>query len=128
MKTLWFKSQFVDPILRGDKIDTIRPIDRRRFVVGERIGLTVGARPPFAVAIITSIEEVDAASIEIARLASVKVLIGAAARYRKIGFELVSAGDEDREGDQNAGTAPTVSSQNDAKAVGARQPIGVGER
>ena len=56
MKSLWFKSKYVDPILNGDKIDTIRkaqpPINLK---VGDVIAAQVGPRSPFALLEITDI-------------------------------------------------------------------------
>ena len=50
MKMLWFKQIFVGDILSGAKTDTIRRESNRLPAVGETIGLSVGARAPFAMA------------------------------------------------------------------------------
>jgi hypothetical protein len=50
VKTLWFKQVFVADILRGVKTDTIRRESNRLPAIGDTIGLSVGARAPFAVA------------------------------------------------------------------------------
>lgn len=58
MKTLWFKSEFVTPILSGEKRDTIRPESTRLPHVGDTVAFSVGPRPPFAQATIVRIESV----------------------------------------------------------------------
>ena len=62
MKTLWFKSEFVAPILSGDKCDTIRKPSNRLPGVGDEVAFSVGPRRPFARAIITTVELIDPAS------------------------------------------------------------------
>lgn len=43
---LWFKGRYVQPILRGEKQDTVRPTtDLER---GDIVGASVGPRAPFA--------------------------------------------------------------------------------
>lgn len=59
MKTLWFKNEFVDPILTGKKTHTVRKEASRLPVVGERVALSVGPRAPFALAIIIAREPID---------------------------------------------------------------------
>ena len=58
MKTLWFKSEFVAPILSGEKCDTIRVESTRLPRVGDVVAFSVGPRTPFAQVIIDRIETV----------------------------------------------------------------------
>ncbi len=58
MKTLWFKSEFVVPILSGEKRDTIRVESTRLPRVGEVVAFSVGPRTPFARCVIDRIETV----------------------------------------------------------------------
>ena len=89
MKTLWFKSRFVEAILSGAKTDTVRSLQSRSPGVGERVALSVGPRPAFAQAMITGVEEVRAADLGPQRRAEVTRLCGAARRFRRISFRLV---------------------------------------
>jgi len=56
VKTLWFKGEFVNPILRGEKWDTVRPRSNRLPRVGDEVAFSVGPRPPFAFARVTAVE------------------------------------------------------------------------
>lgn len=72
MKSLWFKAEFVDPILKGSKTDTIRKVSTRLPAKGDRIALSVGPRAPFAHALIVSVRPVARVSAQrIAALASI---------------------------------------------------------
>lgn len=62
-KTLWFKQRFVEDILAGKKRDTMRPVSKRRFMVGDVCSLSVGPRAPFASARITKVEVIKLASL-----------------------------------------------------------------
>lgn len=60
MVTLWFKQLYVEPILSGEKTDTIRKSPLRSPLhVGEAVKFSVGPRPPFAVVEITYVEPID---------------------------------------------------------------------
>lgn len=59
MKALWFKSEFVAPILAGEKRDTVRVASSRLPGVDEVVRLTVGPWPPFAHARIERVEPVN---------------------------------------------------------------------
>ena len=63
MKTLWFKQEFVAPILSGEKRDTIRAQSTRLPRVGDAVAFTVGPRPAFAHAIINSVETIASSDI-----------------------------------------------------------------
>ena len=58
MKTLWFKQEFVAPILAGMKRDTIRFQSSRLPSIGDVVAFSVGPRPAFARATISHIEDV----------------------------------------------------------------------
>lgn len=58
MKTLWFKFEFVAPILSGEKRDTIRVQSTRLPRVGDVVAFSVGSRTPFAQCIVDRIETV----------------------------------------------------------------------
>lgn len=58
MKTLWFKFEFVAPILSGEKRDTIRAQSTRLPRVGDVVAFSVGPRTPFAQCVIDRIETV----------------------------------------------------------------------
>lgn len=75
MKTLWFKRQFIEPILAGEKRDTIRVLRRRRFHVGELVALSNGPRAPFATARVAAVEPVQV-GVEPERLAAVMAWCG----------------------------------------------------
>ena len=60
MKTLWFKSEFVDAIVRGVKTDTIRRSSTRLPRIGEIVRLTVGPRSPFAHVRVLTVTSVNA--------------------------------------------------------------------
>jgi len=59
MKTLWFKAEFVAPILSGDKRDTIRKPSNRLPSVGDEVAFSVGPRTPFARAVVVAVESID---------------------------------------------------------------------
>lgn len=58
MKTLWFKSEFVAPILSGEKRDTIRAQSTRLPRAGDVVAFSVGPRAPFAQCIIDRVETI----------------------------------------------------------------------
>ena len=60
MKTLWFKQQYVAPILSGQKVDTIRRAKSLNlFSIGECISASVGPRTPFAILRILGLNAID---------------------------------------------------------------------
>ena len=90
MRSIWFKARYVAPILAGDKTDTVRPVGTRRPPrVGELVGLSVGARAPFAAAIVTAVDQVDAGELDPDRRADVARLCGDAGQYLRIRFRVL---------------------------------------
>ncbi|MDQ3288924.1 MAG: ASCH domain-containing protein [Pseudomonadota bacterium] len=87
MKTLWFKREFVAPILAGEKTDTFRVLGKRTFAVGELVALSNGPRPAFARALITAVELV-AADDQAARQ-SLVAQWSAAGTQTRLAFRLV---------------------------------------
>ena len=75
MKTLWFKQIYVDPILRGDKTDTIRRATCK-VDAGEVLAFTVGPRFPFATVKIIDRENIDASRLPPGRKQIIKQLYG----------------------------------------------------
>lgn len=71
MKTLWFKAEFVAAILSGNKTDTMRVPSSRLPSVGDRVALSVGPRPPFAVATITGVSRIALSRLSAVRRAQV---------------------------------------------------------
>ena len=59
MKTMWFKGKYVEPILSGSKVDTVRKNSNRLPKEGEQVKFTVGPKPAFAIAVVQSIENVN---------------------------------------------------------------------
>jgi len=59
---LWFKKKYVEPILDGSKVSTVR-LKRPRVDVGDEVTLHVGPRPPFATVVIRSIAEIPFSSL-----------------------------------------------------------------
>ena len=88
MKTIWFKARYVAPILSGEKIDTIRR-HSNRYRAGEIIALTIGPRPPFAVARIVAIEPAAPESLDPERRATINDLLGTEGSLDKITFEVL---------------------------------------
>jgi len=64
MKSLWFKNEYVQPILSGDKKDTIRKSSNHLPKIGEEVELSVGPARVFAKALILSIAPIGALSKE----------------------------------------------------------------
>jgi len=56
MKTLWFRQVYVPQIIAGTKTHTARRPSSRLPRAGEIVALSVGPRPPFARARVTSVE------------------------------------------------------------------------
>lgn len=71
MRSLWFKKQFVDRILSGEKVDTVRTKPVRGMVVGELVGAHVGPRPRFATLRVTGIQEIRLGDLDAERRKSV---------------------------------------------------------
>jgi hypothetical protein len=87
MRYLWFKSCYVEPILRGEKTDTIRAASVRSYQVGQLVALSVGPQRPFARAIVTAFDLITPQQLG-ERFAEVRRLYGEAASYRRIGFRV----------------------------------------
>ena len=73
---LWFKSEFVAPILKGQKTDTIRKDSDRLPVSGEIVSFSVGPRPAFARALIVSVAPVSLSDLDPERRAQVVQSLG----------------------------------------------------
>ena len=71
MKNLWFKNEFVLPILDGHKSHTIRKSDARLPKVGEIVSFSVGPRPPFAKARVLKVRMVKLSELEPAQRTAV---------------------------------------------------------
>lgn len=71
MRSLWFRKVYVDPILSGEKVDTVRIKPVPGLKVGDLIGAHVGPRPRFATLRITAIEEIRLGDLDAKRRESV---------------------------------------------------------
>lgn len=89
MRSLWFKQRYLAPILAGEKTDTVRGLNCRPPKVGELIGLAVGPRPAFAAAVVTAVQEVDAADLDPERRAAVAGMCSESRRYLRIAFRVL---------------------------------------
>jgi hypothetical protein len=58
MKMVWFKQKFVEPILRKQKINTVRKKSSRNPAAGDIVGFQVGPRTPFCMARIKEIRPI----------------------------------------------------------------------
>lgn len=94
---IWFKSEFVDPILSGQKRDTIRRATPRYAALrpGSRVSFSVGPRPAFASAVVTETRDVGDVSPD--RLRAATRLVGDGGPLIQIFFRL--EGDESEGGD-----------------------------
>jgi hypothetical protein len=54
--TLWFKQRYVEPIIRGEKTDTLRKPTAKWLPEGTPVYFSVGPRKPFALARVTACE------------------------------------------------------------------------
>lgn len=86
---MWFKQQYVGPILRGIKTDTIRHPRSRFIPPGTRVSFSVGPRSPFAEAIITACELIPAEDIPEERLRTLHALYGEHPVYQRVAFQVV---------------------------------------
>lgn len=88
MPSLWFKQQYVLPILAGDKVDTIRrgecPIPE-----GTRVKFQVGPRPPFAEAEIICSEVIRYQDVEPERQRILREIYPTGDVFTQILFELI---------------------------------------
>lgn len=73
MTSIWFKNQYVEPILSGDKVDTIRR-GRKLYVPGTILRASVGPRPPFAMLEVIECELITLATCLPERRASLRSL------------------------------------------------------
>jgi hypothetical protein len=87
MRTLWFKSEFVVPIMSGEKRDTIRRRSNRLPRAGEVVAFSVGPRPAFAHAVVESVESVG--HIQALRRDRLHELIGEGGDMVRIRFTLL---------------------------------------
>jgi hypothetical protein len=85
MKTLWFKQIYVVDILARQKTDTYRKPSTRLPRAGDRIALTVGPRPPFAVATVESVTPVEPHSEKADELAGI---YGPGGTYVRVAFNI----------------------------------------
>lgn len=89
MKTLWFKGEFVAPILSGEKRDTIRKASTRIPKCGDIVAFSVGPRPAFAKARILSVKKTNPSQLSTSRLAQVAGCYDASVEQLvRISFEL----------------------------------------
>lgn len=58
MRALWFKKEYVGPILSGEKTDTVRINPVKGLKAGDLVGAHVGPRPRFATLRVTSVETI----------------------------------------------------------------------
>jgi len=87
--TLWFRRCYVADILSGKKRDTIRRVGSRLPRVGQEVSLSVGPRPAFARALITSADPVSLAELDQERAAAVQQMYGSDPLVR-LRFDLVA--------------------------------------
>lgn len=76
MKTLWFKGEFVSPILSGAKTDTVRRPSTRLPQIGESVAFAVGPRPAFAHATIIGCERITVKGLPVGRRKALRALYG----------------------------------------------------
>lgn len=88
MKSMWFKSEFVVPILSGEKTDTMRRKSGRLPKVGDVVNFSVGPRTPFASAHVESLEEVSISSLSEERKSQVVKCYGDVNELVRIKFKL----------------------------------------
>jgi hypothetical protein len=87
MKTLWFKQIYVQDILSGTKVDTIRKRSSRLPNVGDIVAFTVGPRPPFCNVRIISISPAE--DLSDYRATQVRGIYGDTADTVRLTFALV---------------------------------------
>lgn len=87
MGSLWFKREYVEPILRGEKRDTIRASTTLR--TGDQASASVGPRPPFARLHVTKVERIALAEIDdLDHRAAVRSLYPGRRRLVRIHFRI----------------------------------------
>lgn len=89
---MWFRGEYEVPILTGRKRSTVRRASTRLPRVGQEIGLSRGARPAFARAVVTHVASLSEMSPQ--KAAELRACYGEdidLAELRVIRFRLVSA-------------------------------------
>lgn len=86
---LWFKQKYVEPIITGEKTDTLRKPTSKWMPEGTLISLSVGPRTPFALARITACEVVKTRDLSEERRESLRKLIGDSPVCQRLAFEIV---------------------------------------
>jgi hypothetical protein len=86
--TLWFKGCYKQPIVRREKIDTIRPTSCR-CQPGDIVNFSVGPRPAFARAEILTREDIRLADLAPERRAQVEKLYAVDGDFCRLTFRLL---------------------------------------
>lgn len=89
MRGLWFKRRYVDPILRGEKRDTIRAKPPARLDAGEVVAASVGPIRPFAHLTIEAVEPVSVAGLDVETRAAFRAIYPTAETAWRIRFRVV---------------------------------------
>ncbi len=87
MRSLSFKIMYVDAIIDGSKTSTIRKSTPLR--AGDVVALTVGPRPAFATARVTSVESITLDDLEVEQLESVRALYPSSSVLVRVSFVLI---------------------------------------
>ena len=89
MLSIWFQRRWVEPILAGEKRDTIRA-KRGHYQPGEIIQAQVGPKPPFCLLRIEAIERVSAHDLSPDRASRLASLYDAGIEwYWRLVFQVV---------------------------------------
>jgi len=89
MKALWFKGEYVEPILTGAKDSTVRRAATCRVFAGETVRATVGPRPHFAILQITKREDITLADLDADYRRDVQRLYPAEEHFVRITFTTI---------------------------------------
>lgn len=86
--TIWFKGHYVDPILNGEKTNSLRA-NPPHFAVGDTVNFSVGPRPPFARALITAICNIPWTALTPSEQSSMENLYGSLQSVWRFHFEII---------------------------------------
>jgi uncharacterized protein YqfB (UPF0267 family) len=90
MRALWFRREYVAPILSGAKQITVRRASSRLPAAGDLIGASIGPRPPFAALRILRVEPITLDQLDPGHAEAVRAFYGreATPALRAIHFRL----------------------------------------